>query len=185
MFGKTLGGSGEEPDDVSILGHGFKQSIYMVAAGARASKLDPEIRTEPRDAPSPPQRIDTPVGPVEKPAPLPPRSFGWDRHRKRGEDGDHRRARTGSWARKHLDPGWKLGGERFEVAFDAEPPMNVVFHGLHPPDVTKDLDRNPGIAATAMHCVNAVPAVCRAEPGIRTYLDLPAYSGRAAPDLLP
>ncbi len=34
-----------------------------------------------------------------------------------------------------------------------------------------------------MHCVNAIPYVCRAEPGIRTYLDLPAYCGRAAPRL--
>jgi hypothetical protein len=29
-----------------------------------------------------------------------------------------------------------------------------------------------------MHCVNAIPYVCRAEPGIRTYLDLPLVSGR-------
>ena len=28
--------------------------------------------------------------------------------------------------------------------------------------------------------MNAIPAVCAAEPGIRTYLDLPAYHGRAA-----
>jgi hypothetical protein len=29
--------------------------------------------------------------------------------------------------------------------------------------------------------VNAIPYVCRAEPGIRTYLDLPLVSGRYAP----
>jgi hypothetical protein len=34
-----------------------------------------------------------------------------------------------------------------------------------------------------MHCVNAIPYVCRAEPGLRTYLDLPLVAGRAAPDL--
>jgi hypothetical protein len=34
-----------------------------------------------------------------------------------------------------------------------------------------------------MHCVNAIPYVCRAEPGIRTYLDLPLVAGRAAPEL--
>ncbi|HEX2315795.1 MAG TPA: dihydrodipicolinate reductase [Thermomonospora sp.] len=38
-----------------------------------------------------------------------------------------------------------------------------------------------GIAAAAAHAVNAVPAVCNAEPGIRTYLDLPLFTGRAAP----
>jgi hypothetical protein len=34
-----------------------------------------------------------------------------------------------------------------------------------------------------MHCVNAVPSVCAAEPGIRTYLDLPLYAGQAAAEL--
>ena len=38
-----------------------------------------------------------------------------------------------------------------------------------------------GIVATAAHCVNSVPAVCAAAPGIATYLDLPLISGRAAP----
>jgi len=37
-----------------------------------------------------------------------------------------------------------------------------------------------GIAAAAAHAVNAVPAVCEAEPGIRTLLDLPLITGRAA-----
>jgi hypothetical protein len=31
-----------------------------------------------------------------------------------------------------------------------------------------------------LHCVNAIPYVCRAEPGLRTYLDLPLVAGRAA-----
>ena len=39
------------------------------------------------------------------------------------------------------------------------------------------------MVATAMRIVNAVPYVCRAEPGIRTYLDLPLIAGRAAPAL--
>jgi hypothetical protein len=32
--------------------------------------------------------------------------------------------------------------------------------------------------------VNAIPYVVRAEAGIKTYLDLPLVSGRAAPHLL-
>jgi hypothetical protein len=32
-----------------------------------------------------------------------------------------------------------------------------------------------------MHCVNAIPYVCEAAPGIATYLDLPLLAGRAAP----
>jgi hypothetical protein len=65
-----------------------------------------------------------------------------------------------------------------ELELVGEPAVRVTVHGLHPPDPTRDLERNPGIAATAMHCVNAISYVCRAEPGIRTYLDLPLVSGR-------
>jgi hypothetical protein len=85
-----------------------------------------------------------------------------------------------------LDPPWTLGGEeRFEVELAAEPPVRVAFHGLHPADPLDEaaLARNPGITATAMHCVNAIPYVCAAEPGIRTYLDLPLVCGRADPTL--
>ena len=39
------------------------------------------------------------------------------------------------------------------------------------------------MVATGMHCVNAVPYVCAAPSGVRTYLDLPLVSGRAAPAL--
>ena len=81
----------------------------------------------------------------------------------------------------HLDPAWTFGpeGERFEVEFDADPPLRASFHGMHPPSVeTADLERNEGILATAMHCVNAIPYVVEADPGIRTYLDLPLMPGR-------
>lgn len=37
-----------------------------------------------------------------------------------------------------------------------------------------------GLLATAMHAVNAVPAVCDASPGVRTRLDLPLVLGRGA-----
>ena len=45
------------------------------------------------------------------------------------------------------------------------------------------LKRNPGIVATAIHVVSAIPYVCQAPPGIKTYLDLPLVAGRAAPGL--
>jgi hypothetical protein len=80
-----------------------------------------------------------------------------------------------------LDPPWTFGpeGQRFEVELDAEPPLSVTFHGLHPPVVGEQPEI--GLIAPAMHCVNAVPYVCEAEPGIKTYLDLPLLAGRAAP----
>jgi 4-hydroxy-tetrahydrodipicolinate reductase len=35
-----------------------------------------------------------------------------------------------------------------------------------------------GCLATAMHVINAIPAVCDAAPGVLTFLDLPVYSAR-------
>jgi hypothetical protein len=76
-----------------------------------------------------------------------------------------------------LDPPWTLGGQRFEVELDAEPPVSCTFHGLHPPVIGEHPEI--GLIGPAMHCVNAIPYVVRAEPGIKTYLDLPLIAGRA------
>jgi hypothetical protein len=85
----------------------------------------------------------------------------------------------------HLDPPWAFGagGERFEVEVTGDPSCLTTFQKLHPHSIEAGLERNPGIVATAMHCVNAVPYVCAAEPGLQTYLDLPLVAGRAAPAL--
>jgi hypothetical protein len=84
-----------------------------------------------------------------------------------------------------LDPPWSFGPERerFEVEITGDPPVRLTFHGLHPSSLEEGLARNRGIVATAMHCVNAIPYVVAAEPGIKTYLDLPLIAGRAATDL--
>jgi 4-hydroxy-tetrahydrodipicolinate reductase len=37
-----------------------------------------------------------------------------------------------------------------------------------------------GCVATAMHVINAIPAVCEAAPGVVTALDLPVYTARHA-----
>ncbi|GGV13092.1 hypothetical protein GCM10010182_36920 [Actinomadura cremea] len=34
------------------------------------------------------------------------------------------------------------------------------------------------VSAAAAHALNSIPAVCAAAPGVRTYLDLPVFSGR-------
>ena len=82
----------------------------------------------------------------------------------------------------HLDPEWTFGpeGERFEVEVRGDPSSLVTLRGWHPDSVATGLQRNPGVVATATHCVSAVPTVVAAEPGIRSYLDLPSYTGRAA-----
>ena len=86
---------------------------------------------------------------------------------------------------ENLEPAWNFGagGERFEVEISGDPSFTTEFHGLHPESIEAAQVRNPGMVATAMHCVNAIPYVCRAEPGIQTYLDLPLVAGRAAPAL--
>ena len=48
------------------------------------------------------------------------------------------------------------------------------------PTITLDVDHwiSSGLLGTAMHAVNAIPAVVDAAPGIRTFLDLPLITGR-------
>lgn len=84
-----------------------------------------------------------------------------------------------------LDPPWTLGeqGERFEVEITGDPDVSLTFKGLQPESVAEGLIRNPGVVATANHCISAIPYVCEAAPGIKTYLDLPLIAGRAAPGL--
>ena len=52
------------------------------------------------------------------------------------------------------------------------------------PSITLSTDEDwvsNGISAAAAHALNAVPVVCEAEPGVRTFLDLPPITGRASP----
>jgi len=177
LFGKT---PGEAANSVmpGLLGNGFGQSIAMVAEGLGV-ELDPDLRTT-HDTAIATAPIDTPVGVLE-PGTVAAQRFSWQ-------------GTVGGWpfmtvavnwlmGDENLDPPWQLGSERFEITFDADPPVEMTLHGLHPPEVGRDLDRNPGIVATAMHCVNAIPYVCEAPPGMHTYLDLPVVTGRAAPEL--
>jgi hypothetical protein len=83
---------------------------------------------------------------------------------------------------QNLSPSWTFGpeGERFEVSVEGEPSLTLAFHGMHPQDYRHGRDNNPGLTATAMHCVNFVPAVCGAPAGLLSILDLPIVTGRAA-----
>jgi len=85
-----------------------------------------------------------------------------------------------------FDQPWTFGAEgtRYEVEVKGDPDLTAVYHGMHPPSIEAGLLRNEGIVVTAMHCVNSIPYVVSAEPGMRSYLDLPMIAGRAAPDLL-
>ena len=70
-------------------------------------------------------------------------------------------------------PDWPQG-QGYRVLIDREPSLKLELgmsseHGDH---------NHAGCLATAMHVLNAVPAVVDADPGVLTYLDLPVYSAR-------
>lgn len=159
---------------LDLLGFGFGQSIDMVAE-ALGLRLDPHKRTAHAMAVAT-APIDTPVGVIE-PGTVAAQRFSWQGT----VDGEPVITVRVNWlmGERHLDPPWQLDGERFEVEVQGDPSVLLTFRGLQPPFAEADLDRNPGIVATAMHCVNSIPAVCAAPPGIRTYLDLPLITGRA------
>jgi len=174
LFGKPPRQAADSPM-LDLLGGGFGQSIDMVAA-ALGLALDGEKRAihEMAVATAP---IDTPVGTLEA-GTVAAQRFTWQGL----VDGTPVVTARVNWlmGQEQLDPAWTLGGEeRFEVEVEGEPSVRATFHGLHPGDVHDDHDANPGLMATATHCVSSVPYVCAAEPGIKTYLDLPFMTGRA------
>ena len=162
------------------LGAGFRQSVLMVA-DELGFALDDELQTSHEIAVAT-QPIDSPIGPIQ-PGLVAAQRFRWSGT----VDGEPVVTAAVNWfmGQEHLDPGWSFGpeGERFEVSITGDPPVHLSFHGLHPDTIEEGLERNRGIVATAMHCVNAIPYVCAAEPGLKTYLDLPLVAGRAAPSL--
>jgi 2,4-diaminopentanoate dehydrogenase len=159
------------------LGAGFRQSVWMVA-DALGFDIDRDLRTthEMAVATAP---VDSPIGPI------PPGKVAAQRFRWEGMmNGEPVITAAVNWlmGEENLDPPWRFGdaGERFEVEITGDPGVLTTFKKLHPQSIEAGLRRNPGIVATAMHLVNAVPYVCEAEPGLQTYLDLPLVAGRAA-----
>ena len=156
------------------------QSMDMVA-DELGFAIDPEPITRHEVAVAT-QPIASPIGDIE-PGLVAAQRFTWQ-YTVRGEPVITVRV---NWfmGEEHLDPPWTFGteGERFEVEISGDPPSQVTFHGWHPESIAAGLERNPGIVATANHCVSAIPYTCLAGPGIKTYLELPLIAGRAAPDL--
>ncbi|MCP4435013.1 MAG: dihydrodipicolinate reductase [Actinomycetia bacterium] len=161
----------------AVLGDGFGQSIAMIVAelGFRA---DPELRVS-HDVSLATAPIDSPIGPIE-PGRVAAQRFTWEAT----VDGQPVVTVRTNWfmGEENLEPAWSFGpeGERFEVEVTGDPSTTMTLHGWHPESIAAGLVRNPGIVATATHCVSAVPAVVAAQPGIASYLDLPPYAGRAA-----
>ncbi len=179
LFGKTPEEAAKSPM-LNVLGAGFRQSIDMVG-DSLGFALDAEKRTQHEVAVAT-RPIASPIGPIE-PGRVAAQRFTWQGT----VSGEPVITVRTNWymGQEHLEPAWSFGpeGERFEIEITGDPSAHVTFHGWHPETIEAGLARNPGIVATALHCVSAIPYVCRAEPGIRTYLDLPLVSGRAAPRL--
>jgi hypothetical protein len=163
---------------VDLLGAGFKASVRMIVA-EMGFDVDPELESvqEVAVATVP---IDTPVGVIE-PGQVAARKFHW----RAVVDGTPVVTATVNWfmGEENFDPAWSFGpeGERFEVEITGDPDVLLTFKGLQPDTIEEGLVRNPGIVVTANHCVSAIPYVVDADPGIKTYLDLPLLAGRAAP----
>ena len=179
LFGATPEAAAQSPM-VEFMGAGFRQSIDMLAAEL-GFRLDDAVATrhEVAVATAP---IDSPIGPIE-PGLVAAQRFTWEA----SVDGTPVITVRTNWfmGERDLEPAWTFGpgGERFEVEVTGDPSSLVTFRGWHPVSIEAGLARNPGIVATATHCVSAIPYVCAAEPGIKTYLDLPLIAGRAAPHL--
>lgn len=80
--------------------------------------------------------------------------------------------------RDDIAPRWPHGSGpgTYRVTIEGMPSMRCDLQiGFNSPDHNID-----GCVGTAMRLVNAIPAVCRAEPGIKTWLDLPLIAGRHA-----
>jgi 2,4-diaminopentanoate dehydrogenase len=160
----------------AMLGAGFKASVRMIA-DVMGFGVDGKIRTT-QDVAVATAPIDSPIGVIE-PGKVAARRFRWEAVS--GERPVVTAAVNWLMGDEDLDPPWSFGpaGHRFEIEIAGDPSFQATFSGLHPASVAEGLIRNPGVVATANHCVNAIPYVCRAGPGIKTYLDLPLIAGRA------
>ncbi|MGO9069409.1 NAD(P)H-dependent amine dehydrogenase family protein [Mycobacterium sp.] len=179
-------GFGGTPDEAiqgpmaSLLENGFKMSVRMIA-DHMGFRIAPNIRTI-QDIAVATSDIDYGPFPISA-GTVAARRFRWQAL----VDGEPVITAAVNWlmGEANLEPAWDFGGrgERFEVEVTGDPTVSLTFKGLQPPSIAGGLQRNPGVVATANHCVNAIPDVCAAEPGIKTYLDLPLFAGRPAPNL--
>ena len=140
----------------------FRESLYMLADGLA---LDIEEETRSIDWVLADESVDIAAGRVEA-GTIAAQRFRWTtRH------GGHERIALEAVYRATRDvaPEWAAPGCKVEI--EGRPRLVL--------DLGEEWISN-ALAATAMHAVHAVPHVCRAEPGIRTFLDLPLIVGRHA-----
>lgn len=177
-----FGGTPEEARNSPMLGllsGGFIQSVRMCldTLGFAGATIGTSHEVAVATAP-----IESPMGFIE-PGKVAAQRFYWN-----ATVGDKTVVRIAvNWlmGEENLEPAWEFGPERerYEIEIKGDPDTLVTIRGWQPATVAAGLIRNPGIVVTANHCVNSIPYVCAAEPGIRTCLDLPVVAGRAHPGL--
>lgn len=179
MFGKTAEQvAGSIMKDV--LADGFTQSIDMIADGIGV-KLDKDYTVKHKWSLATAD-IESPFGILEK-GTIAAQYFAWQGCVK----GKPVIEAAVNWymGNKNLEAGWDLGKERFEMEVVGDNRIQLVTEGLHADSADHGaVEDESALVATSMHCVNAVPYVCKASPGIKTYMDLPMIIGRADQSLL-
>ncbi|HEY5843303.1 MAG TPA: dihydrodipicolinate reductase, partial [Mycobacterium sp.] len=145
-----------------MLDGGFIQAIKMVVDKV-GFNADPRIRPtqEIAVATAP---IDSPMGVIE-PGQVAGRKFHWEAL----VDGEPVVRVTVNWlmGEENLDPAWTFGsaGQRYEMEVKGNPDFTVTVKGFQG-EIGEEVES--GVVATAAHCVNSVPAVCAAPPGVVT-----------------
>jgi hypothetical protein len=177
-------GFGEVPEKAlsgpmqKLLDGGFIQAVRMIVDKV-GFNADPKVRSSQEIAVAT-AAIDSPIGVIE-PGQVAGRKFHWE-----ALVGDDVVVRvTVNWlmGEENLDPAWTFGpeGQRYEMEVQGNPDISISVTGFQ--SAIGGEGPEYGIVGTAAHCVNSIPAVCAAEPGIATYLDLPLIGGKAAPRL--
>jgi len=161
-----------------LLNGGFLQSVRLIV-DRLGFAAEPTIRTSQQVAVAT-APIDSPIG-VIRPGEVAGRRFCWDAVVTNTIV--VRVAVNWLMGEENLDPAWSFGpaGERYEIQVRGHPNTFVTVKGWQPETAEEGLVSNPGVVATAAHCVNAIPAVCAADPGVKGFFDLPPLTGRAAP----
>lgn len=163
---------------IGLLTGGFRQSMRMMLDGMGFAsgyeiKSDLAVAVATAD-------IDSPIG-VIAPGQVAGQRYSWEAE----IDGEPVARISVTWlmGEENLDPDWSFGpqGPRYEVQVHGRPSAHYTISGFHPHSVAAGLIESEGIVATAAHCVNSIPYVCEAEPGLKSYLDLPLVIGRAHP----
>lgn len=70
---------------------------------------------------------------------------------------------------EHIEPNWDCGPSGYRILIEGEPPMEMTMRTMAKPGEPL---RYAGLPWTAMACVNVIPAVCEAAPGVVTHFEL-------------